>query len=176
MAIARLASTLLDWSGPAAIVDFWAALLGGEVHLGNDEACAVRTGNRWIAAVSVGDHRPPTWPAADAPKQIRLDQDRSGPAEAEASGPGSDGGRPAGSGSLAGVLRSCGPSLLLRCADSRVTGSIGRRAKRAHVRRCASSLQVAVPHSVPDELSKGGRSWGAAVPGPTGWVGWAGVR
>lgn len=86
MAVARLASTSLDWSDPAALVDFWAALLGGEVARGRDEVCTVRTGNRWIAAVRIGDQRPPTWPAADAPKQIHPDQARSGMAEAEASG------------------------------------------------------------------------------------------
>ena len=31
MAVARLASTSLDCSEPAALADFWAALLGGEV-------------------------------------------------------------------------------------------------------------------------------------------------
>ncbi|MGH9100298.1 MAG: VOC family protein [Acidimicrobiales bacterium] len=71
MAVARLASTSLDCPEPAALADFWAALLGGEVAFRGDEFCA-QTGNGWIAAVKVADYRPPTWPA-EVPKQIHLD-------------------------------------------------------------------------------------------------------
>ena len=73
MAVARLASTSLDCSDPSALVDFWAALLGGEVAFRSDEFCAVKTGNGWIAAVKVADYRPPTWPASEVPKQVHLD-------------------------------------------------------------------------------------------------------
>lgn len=73
MAVARLASTSLDCADPAPLADFSAALLGGEGACRSDEFCAVQTGNGWIAAVKVADYRPPTWPAAEVPKQIHLD-------------------------------------------------------------------------------------------------------
>ena len=84
MAVARLASTSLDGADPAALADFWAALLGGEVPFRSDELCVVQTGNGWIAAVKVADYRPPTWPVAEVPKQIHLDLATSNLEAAEA--------------------------------------------------------------------------------------------
>lgn len=73
MALARLASTALDCSDPSALVDFWAALLGGEVAFRSDEFCAMRAADGWLAAVKVDDYKPPTWPDPAVPKQIHLD-------------------------------------------------------------------------------------------------------
>ncbi len=73
MAVGKLASTALDCDDPSALADFWAALLGGEVAYRSDEFCAVKTDRGWLAAVKVADHRPPTWPNSDTPKQMHLD-------------------------------------------------------------------------------------------------------
>ena len=86
MALARLASTALDCSDPAALASFWAQLVGGEVAFASDEFCAVKTGGGWLAAVRVPDYQPPTWPDPAVPKQMHLDLavDDLDAAEAEA--------------------------------------------------------------------------------------------
>jgi hypothetical protein len=73
MAIARLASTALDCSDPAALASFWAELVGGEVAFTSDEFCAVKTDNGWLATVRIADYTPPTWPDPAVPKQMHLD-------------------------------------------------------------------------------------------------------
>ena len=73
MPIARLASIALDCSDPAALANFWAQLVGGEVAFTSDEFCAVKTGQGWLAAVRVADYQQPTWPDANVPKQLHLD-------------------------------------------------------------------------------------------------------
>ena len=86
MALARLASTALDCTDPAALARFWAELIGGEVAFSSDEFCAVRTSNGWLATVRVPDYQAPTWAAAAVPKQMHLDLavDDLDAAEAEA--------------------------------------------------------------------------------------------
>lgn len=73
MAIARLASTALDCSDPAALASFWAELVGGEVAFTSPEFCAVKTDNGWLATVRIDDYKPPTWPDSAVPKQMHLD-------------------------------------------------------------------------------------------------------
>jgi hypothetical protein len=73
MALARLATTTLDCSYPAALASFWAELVGGEVAFTSAEYCAVKTGNGWIATLRTPDHAPPTWPDPQVPKQMHLD-------------------------------------------------------------------------------------------------------
>lgn len=63
----------MDCSDPAALADFWAALVGGEVAYRSDEFCAVKTDAGWLAAVRVDDYRSPTWPETSVPKQLHLD-------------------------------------------------------------------------------------------------------
>jgi hypothetical protein len=73
MALARLASTALDCSDPAALAAFWAELIGGEVAFSSDEFCAVQTGNGWLATLRIADYQAPTWPDPSVPKQMHLD-------------------------------------------------------------------------------------------------------
>jgi hypothetical protein len=86
MPIARLASIALDCSDPAALANFWAQLVGGEVAFTSDEFCAVKTGQGWLAVVRVAGYQQPTWPDATVPKQLHLDLavDDLDAAEAEA--------------------------------------------------------------------------------------------
>ncbi len=86
MAVARLGSISLDCSEPAPLAEFWAALLGGEVAFTSDAFVAVKAGEMWLSTVKVDDHRPPSWPTADTPKQMHLDLavDDLDAAEAEA--------------------------------------------------------------------------------------------
>ena len=86
MPVARLASTALDCSDPAALAAFWAALVGGEVAFTSEEFCAVKTDHGWLATVRVADYQQPTWPDAAVPKQMHLDLavDDLDAAEAEA--------------------------------------------------------------------------------------------
>jgi hypothetical protein len=70
VAVARLASTAMDCADPAALADFWAALVGGEVAYRSDEFCAVKTANGWLATVKVADYHAPTWPRDGVPKQM----------------------------------------------------------------------------------------------------------
>jgi hypothetical protein len=86
MALARLGSTALDCADPAALASFWAQLVGGEVAFTSDEFCAVKTDRGWLATVKVADHKPPSWPDAQVPKQMHLDLavDDLDAAEAEA--------------------------------------------------------------------------------------------
>jgi hypothetical protein len=48
-------------------------MLGGEVVFVTAGAVGVRTDSMWLAAMSVPDYRPPTWPGGDIPKQMHLD-------------------------------------------------------------------------------------------------------
>jgi hypothetical protein len=73
MALARLGSIALDCAEPLPLATFWAELLGGEVAFTSDDFVAVKTDTLWLAATRVADHRPPTWPEGDRPKQIHLD-------------------------------------------------------------------------------------------------------
>src|ERR1700728_4530991 len=86
MALARLASPALDCTDPAALAQFCAELIGGEVAFSSDEFCAVKTSNGWLATVRVSDYQAPTWAAAAVPKQMHLDLavDDLDAAEAEA--------------------------------------------------------------------------------------------
>ncbi|MGO8872488.1 MAG: VOC family protein [Acidimicrobiales bacterium] len=86
MANIRLGSIALDCADPAALANFWADLLEGEVAFSSDEFVAVKTDRVWIAAVRVDGYREPTWPEGDLPKQMHLDLavDDLGRAETEA--------------------------------------------------------------------------------------------
>lgn len=63
----------MDCADPAALAEFWAALLGGEVAFRSDNFCAVKTAQGWLSAVRVADYRAPTWPDDAVPKQMHLD-------------------------------------------------------------------------------------------------------
>jgi hypothetical protein len=63
----------LDCSDPAPLAEFWAAMLGGEVTFTTATAVGVRSDALRLAAIHVPDHRPPTWPSGEVPKQMHLD-------------------------------------------------------------------------------------------------------
>jgi len=73
MAVARLASIVLDCDDQAELAQFWAALVGGEVGVTGDEFVAVRTTRGWLAAMHVPDYTPPTWGSGTVPKQMHID-------------------------------------------------------------------------------------------------------
>ncbi|WP_436536093.1 VOC family protein [Actinoplanes sp. HUAS TT8] len=84
MAVARLASVVLDCRDPAELAQFWAELVGGEMAVTGDDFVAVRTNRGWIAAMRVADHRLPTWGDAAVPKQMHIDLSVDDLDEAEA--------------------------------------------------------------------------------------------
>lgn len=63
----------LDCAEPRPLAEFWAALLDGEIVFTTEQAVGVRTDHLWLAAMRIGDHRVPTWPSGEVPKQIHLD-------------------------------------------------------------------------------------------------------
>lgn len=69
----RIGSISLDCAEPAALADFWAALLGGTIEFSSDDFVAVRYSTGWLAAVRVPEHRPASWPEGPVPKQFHLD-------------------------------------------------------------------------------------------------------
>jgi Glyoxalase-like domain len=73
MASIRLGSIALDCDDPLPLATFWADLLGGEVAFTSDAFVAVKTDQIWLAATSVEDYAPPSWPEPRTPKQMHLD-------------------------------------------------------------------------------------------------------
>lgn len=73
MTVARVGSITLDCGDPQRLADFWAALLGGEITYSCEKFVTVRLPHLALTAIRVPNHRPPTWPGGDVPKQIHLD-------------------------------------------------------------------------------------------------------
>ena len=73
MAVARRGFVSLDCADPAPLAEFWVAMLGGEIMFRSDTTMDIRTEWVWLSAMKIPDYVPPTWPAADVPKQIHLD-------------------------------------------------------------------------------------------------------
>ncbi|MBI1377602.1 MAG: VOC family protein [Frankiales bacterium] len=86
MVVASRGVVTLDCAEPGPLAQFWADVLGGRVVHAGDAAVVVRTEWVAIAAMRVEGYVPPTWPAADVPKQVHLDLavDDLEPAVAEA--------------------------------------------------------------------------------------------
>jgi hypothetical protein len=74
MTVGRIWSVTLDCDDPAALADFWAAMLGGKVSYSSDDFVGVElpTG-LWIGAVRSPGHRPAEWPEGNTPQQFHLD-------------------------------------------------------------------------------------------------------
>ena len=126
MPVARLASTALDCSDPAALAAFWAALVGGEVAFTSDEFCAVKTDHGWLATVRVEDYRQPSWPDPAVPKQLHLDLAVNDLDAAEAKGHPArrdPAGCSAGPGPVAGAAGSGGSPVLPVEPDPGVTAA-----------------------------------------------------
>jgi hypothetical protein len=73
MAVARTGIVSMDCDDPMALAGFWAAMLGGDVIAVDERTVLVRSSWVWLSALKVDDHRPPSWPDADVPKQLHLD-------------------------------------------------------------------------------------------------------
>ncbi|HEY9476200.1 MAG TPA: VOC family protein [Mycobacteriales bacterium] len=69
----RLGAVALDCVDPMALAEFYRDFAGGEIVFTHEEFVAISTAGLSLAAVRVPDHRPPTWPEADLPKQMHLD-------------------------------------------------------------------------------------------------------
>jgi hypothetical protein len=63
----------LDCDDPAVLAAFWRDLLGGEITFTSEKFATVKVGGGQVTAIRVPDHRPPTWPDGEIPKQIHLD-------------------------------------------------------------------------------------------------------
>lgn len=73
MPIARIAAINLECPDPAALAQFWAAMLDGEVAVRTPDFCAVQAGPLYLGAVRVAGYQPPTWPTAERSQQMHLD-------------------------------------------------------------------------------------------------------
>jgi Glyoxalase-like domain len=63
----------LDCADPAALGEFWSALLDGEIVLSTDDVVAIRVGALVVNAYRVDEYVAPTWPRGGVPKQLHLD-------------------------------------------------------------------------------------------------------
>lgn len=85
MAIARNPQFVLDCPDPAAMAEFYAALLGATPKTDPDNGWAtVMTGDQPIHFQRVEGFRPPQWPGQDVPQQMHLDVDVDDLDQAEA--------------------------------------------------------------------------------------------
>jgi hypothetical protein len=73
MTVASHVYVTLDCSDPHPLAEFWAAMLGGEIVFTTPNAVGVRSDGLRLAAMRIPDHRPPTWPTGEVPKQAHLD-------------------------------------------------------------------------------------------------------
>lgn len=73
MAVARLGSITLDCDDPERLARFWSAMLGGEITFSCEKFVTVQASHVLLTAIRVPDHRPPSWPGGEVPKQIHLD-------------------------------------------------------------------------------------------------------
>lgn len=73
MAIARFPSIVLDCPDPAALAQFYAALLDWRVELDEGWADIRAENGMCISFQQVEDFRPPSWPGQEVPQQMHLD-------------------------------------------------------------------------------------------------------
>jgi catechol 2,3-dioxygenase-like lactoylglutathione lyase family enzyme len=73
--IGRLHHVVLDCPDPAALADFYSALLGLPVTYRDDDwvVVAASDASSGLAFQQALDHRPPTWPGPALPQQTHLD-------------------------------------------------------------------------------------------------------
>lgn len=121
----RLAAVALDCVDPTALAEFYRDFASGEIVFTTEEFVAVSAAGFYLAAVRVPDHRPPTWPEADLPKQMHLDfaVDNLDAAQARAIELGGHRGRhPAGARPLAGAAGPGGTPVLRDRGDPGLGG------------------------------------------------------
>jgi catechol 2,3-dioxygenase-like lactoylglutathione lyase family enzyme len=73
--IGRLHHLVIDCPDPAALAEFWSALLGQPVTYRSDDFVVVAADDATsgLAFQLAPDHRPPQWPDPDHPQQMHLD-------------------------------------------------------------------------------------------------------
>ncbi|MFD5828435.1 VOC family protein [Lentzea sp. NPDC060358] len=82
--IGRRHHVVLDCPDPAALAEFYSALLGQPITYRGDDWVVVADDDTssGLAFQRVPDHRPPTWPDPAVPQQFHLDVMVEDPAEA----------------------------------------------------------------------------------------------
>jgi hypothetical protein len=73
MAIARFPGIVIDCPDPAALAQFYGAMLEWKVDVSADWAEIRADYGQCISFQRVEDYKPPVWPAQDAPQQMHLD-------------------------------------------------------------------------------------------------------
>ncbi|QDP98452.1 VOC family protein [Microlunatus elymi] len=73
MAIARYPTVVLDCPDPAALADFYAAMLDWKVEPGDDWVDIRADYGQGISFQQVKDYTPPDWPGQQQPQQFHLD-------------------------------------------------------------------------------------------------------
>ncbi|WP_413755961.1 VOC family protein [Streptomyces sp. MMBL 11-3] len=74
MAIATYCLVAIDCPDPAALAEFYAGVLGGEVRRDSDDWYDLYApGGHRIAFQRAPGHRPPRWPSEDGSQQLHLD-------------------------------------------------------------------------------------------------------
>lgn len=71
--VGRLAAISLDTDDPAALGDFYKALLGLEDYFASEDFVALKGGPVLLTFQRVAEHVRPTWPTGPAPKQVHLE-------------------------------------------------------------------------------------------------------
>ena len=69
----RLGAVAVDCPDPAALGDFYREVLGLKVVLSTADVVALEGSGFLLSFERVEDHRPPTWPGGQMPKQLHLD-------------------------------------------------------------------------------------------------------
>jgi catechol 2,3-dioxygenase-like lactoylglutathione lyase family enzyme len=72
-ATAKLGAVSIDCDDPAALAQFYVALLGLEVMFESETFVALTGGPLPLTFQRVEDHQPPTWPEGSTPKQLHLE-------------------------------------------------------------------------------------------------------
>ncbi|WP_405759395.1 VOC family protein [Streptomyces sp. NBC_01420] len=73
MALAAVGAVVLDCPDPAALANFYAALIGGEVEQREDWVELTGGAGAPLAFQAAPGFVPPKWPSADASQQFHLD-------------------------------------------------------------------------------------------------------
>ena len=72
--IATLRAVSLDCPDPRALAAFYRTLAGGELGYESDDFVAIQLPEGyWLTTQRVAEHRAPTWPGGDVPKQVHLE-------------------------------------------------------------------------------------------------------
>ena len=73
MAIARFPSIVIDCPDPAALANFYGAMLDWKINVSSDWAEVRADYGQCISFQQVDAYTPPAWPAQDMPQQMHLD-------------------------------------------------------------------------------------------------------